>query len=222
MQSPLDFFYRIENIDPVYYYNYATKEIVSKCNDPKNLKDLDLSCLAYDPCFMQSTDLKCIDIEDIEIIHYELQDIAEGALFKILSQEFDILDFSSILISHDINKLSTTNLNILKQLAEEKFLIPKMDLENFSSYILEMDSLPLKDNLLWKIGFISMSEYRFKWKEYILNDFKIYFDDIIMGYVSIDDKIVFTYDQKEIKSTDQTPDDLKLRQEDFYLYRHMI
>jgi hypothetical protein len=223
MQSPLDFFYKIENIDPLeYYYNYATKEIVEKCDDPKKLNEVDFTGLIDDPCFVQFTGLKCIDLDDLEIIQSELQDTAEGALFQILSKEFITLESIYVRMSHEINKLSDIGSSTLKQLMQDNFpLISAMTLQEFKNYINEMDSLPLKDNLFWNIGFESVSEYTFKWKDYVLHDVKFYSDELTIGYVSIEDKIIFKY-KDSIESTDDTPENLKLRKDQLYLYRHML
>ena len=213
MQSPLDFFYKIENIDPLeYYYNYATKEILEKCDNPKKLSDINLLNLIDDPCFVQFTGLKCIDLEDIEIIETELQDTARE--FKESNGGMSVEDFS---------KLSEIGLNTLKQLMQDNFSdgISEMSSDQFKDYINNMDSLPMKDNLFWNIGFESVYELLFKWKEHTLHNISFYSDQLTIGYVAIGNKIVLKY-KNTIESTNHTPDDLKLRKDQFFLYRRML
>jgi len=222
MQSPLDFYYKIENIDPLeYYYNYETKEIVEKCNDPKNLSDINLLNLINDPCFVQFTGLKCIDLEDLEIIETELQDTAEGALFQVLAKEFK--ESNGGISAKDFSKLSEIGLNALKQLMQDNFSdgISEMSSDQFKDYINNMDSLPMKDNLFWNIGFESVYELLFKWKEHTLHNISFCSDQLTIGYVAIGNKIVFKY-KNTIEVTGDTPDDLKLRKNQFFLYRRML
>ena len=230
MQSPLDFFYRIENIDPLeYYYNYATKEVVETCDQPKRLNDVNFLNLIDDPCFVKFTGLTCIDLDDLEIIKSELQDAAEGALFQVLAKEFENTINIYARMSHEINKLSETGLCTLKQLMQDNFSegISQMSSKEFLNYIINMDYVPMKDNLLWNIGFESVSEYQFKWKEHLLHDVKFYSDELTIGYVAIENKIVFKYKgsimfKDKIEVTDDASEDLKLRKDQFYLYRHML
>lgn len=247
MELCLDFFYRVEHIDPLeYYYNYVIKAIVVECDQPMKIDNINFLGLIDHPDFIQYEKFVCICVDDEccceregvkeseairKVVKEELGHAAVDAVFDLLSKEFTLLISTSVNLNHEINKMSDVGLDILRQLIcneapkeyTEKIL--KMVSSEFRDYIINTDSVPLKDNLLWNIGFDSIAEITFKWNDKILYDIRFFSEDLIVGYTAMkienEYKIVFKY-KNEIQSTEDTPDDLRLRQEHFYIYRNLM